>query len=265
MKIVIVGGMGFERELVKLLSNFSIVLIGGKYDLKNESFYKLEGCEFFAEFVTENYYEIFSGGDVFIDISINNKSKYLTENFTRYYKKVSYILMFNDEWKIYKLDENGCINCIKSYNNTLPFILFPEVDRSKVLSFFESEKATLTDKENFCFDLTSAKKVRLDFSNCSPEHKNFDFMNGKMTDIASVSCGENLVVISPMNDVVIDLGRLKESLKNHVRIVKENMFFIEFKVEKFNVQIFRHGRMVVKGTKEKNTALYIYYNYAGVV
>jgi hypothetical protein len=265
MKIIIVGGMGFEKELVSLFRDFSVVLIGGKYDLKKESFHRVDGCEFFSEFVTENYYEIFSGGDVFIDVSINNKSKYLTWNFTVYYKKICYILLFNDGWKIYKFDENGCLNCVKSYTSSLPYVLLPELESSKVICFFESEKVSLTGRENFCFDLTSGKKVEPDFSKCSSEHKNFDFMNGKMSDIVSVSCGENLVVVSPMNDVTIDLGRLKENLKNHVRILKENMFFLEFKVEKFNVQIFRHGRTVVKGTKEKNTALFIYYNYAGVV
>ena len=57
--------------------------------------------------------------------------------------------------------------------------------------------------------------------------------------------------------------RDKEILPKENKILKENTFFLEFKAGCHSAIIFRQGRMVIRGTKEKNTGLYLYRKFIG--
>lgn len=263
MKVAISGGMGFEDLLLKELSCYQIYLVGGSYDLTNERFENYTGCEFYPEFVTHNYYKIFSMVDVYIDISISNKSKFILADFVKNYGKVGYFLIFNNAWKIYKISFSGCLRCVIEYKKSMPFFLLPEVNFKSVCDFFANEKDRFLRDENFSFDLLSGEKEKLHFDLHTKDHEDLSFMNGHLADVVSVSCGDNSVAVSPMDNRSLDLSFYKGCLSQRFRIVKESPFFIEFKVEKYRVLLFRQGRVVVKGTKEKNTALYIYYKYIG--
>ncbi|MGC8765107.1 MAG: hypothetical protein ACP5QT_04400 [Brevinematia bacterium] len=264
MKIAISGGMGFERKLAEVLKNFNIILVGGRYDLQDENFERISGVEFFPEFLTYNYSEIFSDSDVLIDVSLSNKSHYLVSDFRLYYGKKAYIVFYDDVWKIAVLSSKVAnLNFIKPYRRSLPFIMLPELNLNKVIEFFSEEIDNLTKEEDFLFDIEKKEKKALSFENFDISNYGFEFLNGEMEDITAVSCSDNSVAISPMNESPVDLKEFEKSISPFLKVARQNSFFIEFEVERFRVLLFRQGRVVVKGTKEKNTALYIYYKFVG--
>ncbi len=264
MRIAISGGMGFEEKLLSILKNFNIILVGAGYNLKSESFGSFKNVEFFSEFLTHNYLETFSDVDIFIDISQSNKSKYLISDFKAYYGKKCYLVFYENDWKIAVLStKNAHFSFVKPYIKSIPFIALPGINLDNLMDFFLLEKDNFDKKEDFIFEIDKKEKIQLNFENFNIENYGFEFMNGQIADIVSVSCSDNSVAISPMNEVFIDLSTHKKYVSNFSKILKENPFFLEFKIEKYRVVLFRQGRVIVKGTKEKNTALFIYYNFIG--
>jgi len=259
MKIAISGGMGFEDALCKSLKGFPIMLVGSKYDLVNERFYAMNDVEFYPEFLTHNYSELFSQADVIIDVSVSNKAKYIASEVAAYFKKKSYVLIYNNGWKIYCLSNS--LNQILPYQKAKPFLTLPSIDVNEVVDFFLKEKDNFYNNEAFVYDLQSKEKSFILES--KDDNFSYPFINGEISDIVSVSCSDNSVGISQLNDVSVDIEEFRTVISQFVKIQKKTPFFFEFKVGKYNVLFFRQFRVVVKGTKEKNTALWIFYNYVG--
>ncbi len=260
MKIGISGGTGLEKLIARILKDYPLLITASEYNLKKEKFESIPNVEFFPEFLNHNYIEEFGRNcDVYIDVSPSNKIKYLVSDFAQYFNKISYILFYNDGWKFLKLSKNSHLSYYKEFSVSKPFISLPEIDREFLMSILEKEN--FTTEENWIYDLSKKEKKVLELSKKN-EH-NFDFMKGQFADIASVSCSDNSVAISQMNSVNINLDFYKENLTKFMQLSKENPFFLEFKFERFKILIFKQGRFIIKGTKEKNTAFYIFYHFFG--
>ncbi len=268
MKIAIAGGLGFEEELVSTLKGHKILMIGSGFDIETEKFIYPSGIEFIGEYISHNYSSMFQEYDIFIDFSENLKSKFILNDFAVKYSKRYISVFYQSGWKIFSSNPlKGCFQCFSGYEKPLPFFLLPQIKKEKVLIFI-LQSIELKNEESLVYDLESDERLIIDKkSDCPSCNGKYHFMNGEMADVAAVSCGDNYVSITPMDDVNIDLSEYREYYSGNkcqpkeVRIVKENPFFLEFKTAHLNAVLFRQGRLVVKGTKDKNSALYIYRRY----
>ena len=100
-------------------------------------------------------------------------------------------------------------------------------------------------------------------SNNHNNHYKFDFLTGEMDDIVSISCGDKTVAITPMNEFEIDLEEYVKIIKNNIKNLKTNRFFINYKIYRYDITIFKQGRMLIKGIDNKETAITIYRDYFG--
>ncbi len=262
MNIGISGGSGLE-EILFNFKEFQITLVGSSFDISTEKFKFYENVTFYPEFLTHNYIEEFARScDIYIDISPSNKIKYLVSDFASYFDKICYLLFYDSGWKIIKLSgKDSHLSFYKKYSPSLPYFLLPEVDRKVLNDFFLEEKINFLKRENFIFDLSLREKKSLILTK---EDLTYDFLKGQFADVASVSCSDNSVAISQMNMREVNLNFYKEHLSKYFKLLKETPFFIEFKYERFRVLFFKQGRFIIKGTKEKNTAFYVFYNFFGV-
>ncbi|MEM5878827.1 MAG: hypothetical protein QXF12_08195, partial [Candidatus Aenigmatarchaeota archaeon] len=209
MKIGISGGTGLEKLIARVLKDYPLLITAGKYDLRKEKFEPIENVEFFPEFLNHNYIEEFGRNcDIYIDVSPSNKIKYLVSDFAQYFNKICYILFYNDGWQFLKLSgKNSHLSYYKEFTISKPFALLPEIDRELLISILEKED--FTTQENWVYDLSKKEKKILELSK---KENNFDFMKGQFADIASVSCSDNSVAISQMNNTLINLDFYKENL-----------------------------------------------------
>ncbi len=280
MKIAVAGGIGIENSLINNLKGHKVYLVGCLFNIQKEKFVPPQDVEFTAEYITHNYRTIFSDFDLFIDITDNLKSKFLINDFAVKYQKNSIILFYDASWKVFiGSPQNACLHCILSYKKPDPPFLLPQIPEEKFYSIVK-RYLELPKKESFLFDLEKdSEKIVLKTDNCPVCGQNgghYYFINGETADIVSVSCGDNSVSITPMNEVTIDLKQYREYFisqnkkndqclfqPNEIKIIKENPFFLEFRIAHINAVLFRQGRLVVKGTKDKSTAQFIYRRYIG--
>ncbi len=256
--------MGFEKELLENLHYNNILLVGSCYDLKKEKFPLYRNAECIGEFVTSGYSSYFSSCDLFIDISDSLKSKFVINDFSRKFDKKFIALFYDVSWKMGVFYPGKfCLECFMNYIKPLPYFLLPAPDTGNALALIEKAVSD-NGTESFITDIESGSIIKKEVSSgCRPSAGDLRFLSGEMDDVVSVSCSDQSVAVTPMDEIKLDLDYFREILKEETRIVGQNSFYIEFKVFHLNVMLFRHGRLIVKGTKEKNTALAVYRRYIG--
>ncbi len=264
MKIALAGGLGFEEDLLKGLAGHQLLLVGNSYNIKNEKFSLYKEAECIGEFVTRNYQSFFSEYDLYIDISESLKSKYLLNDFSIKFRKKYIALFFDQTWKAgVFFPEKGCLACYKDYQRPLPFFLNPGIDKEAAINAILSN-CKPDQTESFVYSLDKGQKVSIPLlDNCLTSKGNLRFLPGEMEDVVSVSCGDNSVAVTPMNEVAIDLNYYKEILSKELKIIKQSPFYLEFKILHLSALLFKQGRLIVKGTKSKNTALAVYRKFIG--
>lgn len=267
MKIAVAGGLGFEPELVQNLPSHTVTLVGSTYDLKKERFVRPDeqSVSFTGEYLTHNYSQILSGHDVLIDISGNRKSVFLMNDAAVRFGKKFIAVFHSDGWKAGSFQPaagTGCLRCYMDYTRPVPPVAIPPVHAVDAVQAIV--EALMAGASGIVKNLENGETRQVTKNeSCPAEAGNFRFLNGEMADIAAVSCSDHSVAITPLNEMPVDLAQYKKYLETETKIVKESQFFIQFKLMKFDCTLFRLGRMVVKGTKEKNTGLYIYRHYLG--
>lgn len=264
MKIGIAGGLGFEEKLVRALGGHSITLIGSGFDIKKEKFVVPAGTDFTGEYLTHNYGERMSGQDVLLDVSENVKSKYILNDLSVKFKKKYLSVIYLDGWKLIVVDPasgGGCLQCVVKYSKPLPPFVLPEIPADMAV---EAIVSSLAGNGSLVIDLISGEKKPIVLhDDCDGTKGVYRFANGEMADVTAVSCSDVSVAITPMNELALDLLQYKELLADRVKIQKISPYFLQFKAGKYDCTLFRLGRMVIKNTKEKNTALFIYRNFIG--
>ncbi len=263
MKIAIAGGLGFEMELLEMLQGHKILLVGSGYDLKKEKFPVYNNVEFIGEFLTRGYEAYFADYDIFIDVSESQKSKFILNDLAlKFHKK--YIALFYDRtWKVALLLPDTCLECLLPYRSMGPYFLIPAVPLPSVLS--KIKKAVDTEEGgSYYSDLPDGANIKIPLSDsCIASGGNLRFLGGEMDDVVAVSCSDQSVAVTPMEEIILDLDFYRQILAKETKIIGQNTFYLEFRIYHFNALLFRHGRLIVKGTKEKNTALAVYRRYIG--
>jgi adenylyltransferase/sulfurtransferase len=118
-------------------------------------------------------------------------------------------------------------------------------------------------------DLWDFKVSRLDLSRFDASEKcpvcdlgEFEFLRGAGRQVATTLCGRNAVQIARAGRMAIDLAALAERLKS-AGDVAFNDFLLRFRVEGYDITVFRDARSIIRGTSDPAIARGLYARYIG--
>lgn len=125
----------------------------------------------------------------------------------------------------------------------------------------KSQDGTLVvyDAWNNSIDHIAVKKA--DDCSCCYNNK-FEFLNAEEKEVITSLCGRNAVQITPASPKKIKLLDLALKLEN-LGEVKATDFLVLFKIDDFEISIFRDSRAIIKGTNDENMAKSLYARYIG--
>lgn len=92
--------------------------------------------------------------------------------------------------------------------------------------------------------------------------KNFKFLEAEDKEIITSLCGRNAVQITPARPKKISLMDLASNLEK-LGEVKSSDFLLLFKIEDYEISVFRDARAIIKGTNDGNMAKSLYARYIG--
>ncbi|MCK9150706.1 ThiF family adenylyltransferase [Methanobacterium alcaliphilum] len=90
----------------------------------------------------------------------------------------------------------------------------------------------------------------------------FEFLNADEKEIITSLCGRNAMQITPASPKKIKLLELASKLEN-LGEVKATDFLVLFKIDDYEISIFRDSRAIIKGTSDGNVAKSLYARYIG--
>ena len=90
----------------------------------------------------------------------------------------------------------------------------------------------------------------------------YSFLEDRKTSHAVRLCGRDIVQISPPEPTDIDLEGMARTLAVAGR-ARSNGFLLDFRVEDYELVVFRDGRMLVKGTSDPAIARALVARYLG--
>jgi len=265
MSWLVVGGMGWEEPLWEKLGKPSLKVIGSAYDLSREAFAPAPWSEgMFGEYVTPHYAGLFAESDGILCFPSSLLACYLSMDLAMMYTRPLWMFL-PDRGKLayFPPGSEACLGCLQAYEPPRPAILWDKPDPSwldLLTSMWSSPPLTAS-----LWDSPSTGPLGLVRSPTCPLHgEDHPYASGKQSLIVAVSCGENSVAITPSFERTIDLSQYVSLIKPFVHIRKTNAFFVEMEYEGLVCLVFRQGRFIVKGTKEKNSALFLYQQLVGV-
>jgi hypothetical protein len=266
VRVFVAGGLGIEREALRALQGHAIRLAWSEYDTGAERG-KLQpsvNYDLLNEPVSHEHAEMFRDNELFVDISGSRKSCYTLNDIAVRDGKRAVLLDYFGGWRlVHVAPEEPCLACIARYERPLPGILLPPPPAEAVCRAL-SAWADNHSMESKVLDLTSGEEFPIEPNPDCPAHSGeFSFLLGRHADVVAVSCGDRNVAVSPMDPVTLDLKAHRELLAPHVKIVRETPFFFEFETAQFSVTLFRQGRIIVKGSKERNTGMWAYRRFVG--
>ena len=118
-------------------------------------------------------------------------------------------------------------------------------------------------------DLWNFELNRLDLSNfdgkercaaCSGEE--FRFLRGSSRQIATTLCGRNAVQIARSGSGVVDFPALADRLRQTGEVAF-NDFLLRFRIEGYDITVFRDARSIIRGTTDPAVARGLYARYIG--
>ncbi len=93
--------------------------------------------------------------------------------------------------------------------------------------------------------------------------KEYDYLTAQAGKKITSLCGRNAIQITPaVLGVEINMNKLKQTLSS-VGEVKENKFFLKFKVDDYIMTIFKNSRVIIEGTTDEKIARSLYSRYIG--
>jgi adenylyltransferase/sulfurtransferase len=102
-----------------------------------------------------------------------------------------------------------------------------------------------------------------DRSSCAAcGRREFDFLRGKSRQVTTSLCGRNAVQIAKSGRAQIDFPALAGRLA-HLGAVEFNDFLLRFRVEDYDITVFRDARSIIRGTTDPAIARGLYARYIG--
>lgn len=90
----------------------------------------------------------------------------------------------------------------------------------------------------------------------------FEFLRGRGRQVTTTLCGRNAVQIARSGNRALDLAALAERLKSAGE-VDFNDFLLRFRVEGYDITVFRDARSIIRGTSDPAVARGLYARYIG--
>jgi len=118
-------------------------------------------------------------------------------------------------------------------------------------------------------DLWNFALNRLDLSNfdgqegcaaCSGEE--FKFLRGSGRQVATTLCGRNAVQIARSGSGLVDFAALADRLRQTGEVAF-NDFLLRFRIEGYDITVFRDARSIIRGTTDPAIARGLYARYIG--
>jgi adenylyltransferase/sulfurtransferase len=91
----------------------------------------------------------------------------------------------------------------------------------------------------------------------------FEFLRGTTRQISTTLCGRNAVQIARSGRAAVDLPSLARRL-SPLGDVAFNDFLLRFRVDDYDITVFRDARSIIKGTTDQAIARGLYARYIGV-
>jgi molybdopterin/thiamine biosynthesis adenylyltransferase len=117
-------------------------------------------------------------------------------------------------------------------------------------------------------DLWNFEVNRLDLSNFDQDRcpacrgEEFKFLRGSSRQIATTLCGRNAVQIARSGSGVVDFPALADRLRQ-IGEVAFNDFLLRFRIESYDITVFRDARSIIRGTTDPAVARGLYARYIG--
>jgi adenylyltransferase/sulfurtransferase len=92
--------------------------------------------------------------------------------------------------------------------------------------------------------------------------RDFEFLRGGARQVTTTLCGRNAVQIANSGAASIDFGALAERLKP-LGEVAFNDFLLRFRVDDYDITVFRDARSIIRGTADPAIARGVYARYIG--
>ena len=119
------------------------------------------------------------------------------------------------------------------------------------------------------FDLWDFKFSKVDLTQSSPREdcpacgeSNFEFLRGFGRQVATTLCGRNSVQIARRGRGEIDFAALAERLRSAGEVTF-NDFLLRFKIDDYDITVFRDARSIIRGTTDPAVARGLYAKYIG--
>jgi len=92
--------------------------------------------------------------------------------------------------------------------------------------------------------------------------RDFEFLRGRARQVTTTLCGRNAVQIAKSGAASIDFRALAERLKP-LGEVAFNDFLLRFRVDEYDITVFRDARSIIRGTADPAVARGVYARYIG--
>jgi len=147
-------------------------------------------------------------------------------------------------------------------------VIIGSIQANEAMKFLISEKdSTRVNRDLLVWDIWSHAYQNMKVKR-NPEcsccgMKEFEFLNAGKREIITSLCGTNSIQITPVEKGRFRFQDLVDRMER-VEGAEANEICVKIKTNGFELVIFRTGRLIVHGTKDKNLAKSFYAKYIGV-
>jgi molybdopterin-synthase adenylyltransferase len=234
----------------------------------------------------ENIEELIAGADVVLDGTDNFETRYLINDAC---VKHNIAWIYGAAVGSYGLTmtvlphETPCLRCVleempepgsgptcDTAGVVMPIIsIIASIQAAEALKILSGQKdklhGSLVRVDVWNFDMTRTSLANfMGQSDCPVCAQNeFEFLRGAGRQVAVSLCGRNAVQIARASASNVDFKSLADRLRPLGEVVF-NDFLLRFRVDGYDITVFRDARSIIKGTNDINTARGLYARYIGV-
>jgi molybdopterin-synthase adenylyltransferase len=233
----------------------------------------------------ENVEEIIAGADVVLDGTDNFETRYLINDAC---VKGGLPWIYGAAVGSYGLtmtvvpDETPCLRCVlpvmpdpasgptcDTAGVIMPIIsVIGSIQSAEAMKLLTGQSSKL-HRSLMRIDVWDFQFNRMDLASFSDNQdcpacgkRDFEFLRGAGRQVTTTLCGRNAVQIARSGQASIDFARLAERLKPSGDVAF-NDFLLRFRVDDYDITVFRDARSIIRGTTDPAIARGLYSRYIG--
>jgi len=232
----------------------------------------------------QNVEEIISGADVVLDGTDNFETRFLLNDAC---VKQHIPWIYGAAVASYGLTmtivpgETPCLNCVleampnpgsaptcDTAGVILPIVsIIASIQAAEALKLLTNETSKLHRAliriDVWNNEMTTLDLSRVDRSLClTCGRREFRYLHGETRQVATILCGRNAVQIARRGAAEVDFAELADRLRPAGEVAF-NDFLLRFRVDGYDITIFRDARSIVRGTSDPAVARSLYARYVG--